>query len=63
VAMEETVALVEVALVVAETSTAMMATVETTATLEVWTGGATSRHRNRLLCQPHGNHMLTLARQ
>lgn len=56
-AMEEVVALVEVALVA--TSTAMTAMEEITATLEVWIGGATSHHRSRLQCQPNGNHMLT----
>lgn len=47
----------QVALV--ETSTATMATEETTATPVVWIGGGTSQHRNRLSCQPNGNHMLT----
>lgn len=50
-ALEGAVALeVEVALEAA--STAETATGETTTTLVVWIGGATSRHRSRLPCQP-----------
>lgn len=45
------VCLPQVALVA--TSMATMATEEITATLVVWIGGATSRHRSRLPCQPN----------
>lgn len=41
------------------TSTAATATEEITATRVAWIGGETSHHRNRLPCQPNGNHMLT----
>lgn len=41
------------------TSTATTATGETTTTLAVWTGGATSRRRAEPASRPNGNHMLT----
>lgn len=63
---EETVALAAavvaaavVAVASAATSTTMTAMEEIIATLVVWIGGATSRRRIRLQCQPKGNHMLT----